>query len=64
MLQEDTSKKEGESDVNYKDSQKFSDHMQGKTEAVSKFAREKTLLQQRQYLPIFAIRQEVCFCYN
>ena len=35
--------------------------MQGKTEAVSDFAKKKTMSQQRQYLPIFAVRQEVVY---
>ncbi len=45
--------------MEYKESQKFADHLQDKNEAVSKFAIEKTLQEQRQYLPIFAVRQEV-----
>jgi pre-mRNA-splicing factor ATP-dependent RNA helicase DHX38/PRP16 len=64
LLQEDTSNKNADSSVDYKDSQKFSDHMQSKNEAVSKFATEKTIAQQRAYLPIFAIRQEVCISNN
>ena len=39
--------------------------MQEKTEAVSEFAMKRTLAQQRQYLPIFAVRNEVSsFIYN
>lgn len=33
--------------------------MKEKTEAVSDFAIEKTIKQQREYLPVFAVRQEV-----
>lgn len=33
--------------------------MSEKTEAVSEFAKRRSLTQQRQYLPIFAVRNEV-----
>ena len=33
--------------------------MREKTEASSEFAKKKTLLEQRQYLPIFAVRQQL-----
>jgi pre-mRNA-splicing factor ATP-dependent RNA helicase DHX38/PRP16 len=46
-------------DDDYKKNQKFAEHMIGSSEATSDFARKKTLAQQRQYLPIFAVRQEV-----
>uniref|UniRef100_A0A6Q2X991 RNA helicase n=1 Tax=Esox lucius TaxID=8010 RepID=A0A6Q2X991_ESOLU len=39
--------------------QKFADHMKDKSEASSEFAKKKTLLEQRQYLPIFAVRQQL-----
>ncbi len=39
--------------------QKFADHMKEKNEASSEFAKKKTLLEQRQYLPIFAVRQQL-----
>lgn len=39
--------------------QKFADHMKEKSEANSDFAKKKTLLEQRQYLPIFAVRQQL-----
>ena len=44
----------------YKTGHKFAEHMQKKQEASSEFAKKKTILQQRQYLPVFAVRQEVC----
>ena len=46
-------------DVDYKDGQKFAQHMDNKNEAVSEFAKRKTLAEQRQYLPVFAVRQEL-----
>lgn len=46
-------------DIDYKKDQKFADIMKD-SEAVSDFAKKKTLLEQRQYLPIFAVRNEVC----
>lgn len=39
--------------------QKFAEHMKEKTEARSEFAKKKSLLEQRQYLPIFAVRQQL-----
>uniref|UniRef100_A0A665WCB2 RNA helicase n=1 Tax=Echeneis naucrates TaxID=173247 RepID=A0A665WCB2_ECHNA len=45
--------------VDYRAEQKFADHMKEKTEASSEFAKKKSLLEQRQYLPIFAVRQQL-----
>lgn len=42
-----------------KDENKFSVHMMS-TEAVSAFAKSKTIKQQREYLPVFAVREELC----
>lgn len=55
LLFKDT--KGGEED--YKDNQKFAEHMKDKSEASSEFAAKKSLREQKQYLPIFAIREEV-----
>lgn len=44
--------------ADYKTDQKFAEHMK-KTEVSSDFARKKTILQQRRYLPAFAVRQEL-----
>lgn len=50
----------GEDDEgNYKDNQKFAEHMKDKNEASSEFASKKSIKEQRQYLPIFAIREEL-----
>lgn len=49
-------KEDGTTD--YKTDQKFAEHMKS-TEASSDFAKKKTILQQRQYLPVFAVRQEL-----
>ncbi|KAJ7986110.1 hypothetical protein DPEC_G00347400 [Dallia pectoralis] len=45
--------------VDYRTEQKFAEHMKDKSEASSEFAKKKTLLEQRQYLPIFAVRQQL-----
>uniref|UniRef100_A0A8C1YCA5 Pre-mRNA-splicing factor ATP-dependent RNA helicase PRP16 n=1 Tax=Cyprinus carpio TaxID=7962 RepID=A0A8C1YCA5_CYPCA len=45
--------------VDYRAEQKFADHMKEKNQASSEFAKKKTLLEQRQYLPIFAVRQQL-----
>ncbi|XP_022094525.1 pre-mRNA-splicing factor ATP-dependent RNA helicase PRP16-like [Acanthaster planci] len=49
----------GSEDVNYKSQQQFAEHMKEKTEAASDFAIKKSLKQQREYLPIYAIRNEL-----
>lgn len=45
--------------LGYRAEQKFAEHMKEKTEARSEFAKKKSLLEQRQYLPIFAVRQQL-----
>ncbi|XP_028811972.1 pre-mRNA-splicing factor ATP-dependent RNA helicase PRP16 [Denticeps clupeoides] len=45
--------------VDYRTEQKFAEHMKEKSEASSEFAKKKSLLEQRQYLPIFAVRQQL-----
>ena len=45
--------------TNYKSDQQFADHIQGESQAVSSFAKSKTLKQQRQFLPIYAVREKV-----
>ncbi|XP_078482661.1 pre-mRNA-splicing factor ATP-dependent RNA helicase PRP16 [Ciona intestinalis] len=43
----------------FKSSQRFSQHMGKKSEASSDFAKSKTLTQQRQFLPIYAVKEEL-----
>lgn len=47
-----------EGEVDFKEEAKFAQHLK-KGEAVSDFAKSKTLAQQRQYLPIFSVREEL-----
>ena len=53
----------GEEDApgNYKKDSQYASHMDKdkKTEAVSTFARSKSIREQREYLPIFAVREEL-----
>ena len=51
-------KGEEDADIDYKTDQKFSEHMKEQA-VVSEFARKKTITQQRQYLPVFAVREEL-----
>jgi pre-mRNA-splicing factor ATP-dependent RNA helicase DHX38/PRP16 len=46
-------------ELDYKKGAKFGDHMKGKSEAQSEFAKTKTLKQQRESLPIFTVRDEL-----
>lgn len=48
-----------EGDSDYKKGQQFAEHMKEAGEASSEFAKKKSMRQQRQYLPVFAVRQEV-----
>ena len=52
-------KEDQSENVDYKKSQKFAEHMQEKTDAVSEFARERTMDQQRAFLPIYAVREDL-----
>lgn len=45
-------------EVDFKEEGKFAQHLK-KDEAVSDFAMNKTIAQQRQYLPIFSVRDEL-----
>ncbi|XP_043691345.1 pre-mRNA-splicing factor ATP-dependent RNA helicase DEAH7 [Telopea speciosissima] len=55
----DTAKVGEEGEVDFKEDAKFAQHMKEKGEAVSDFAKSKTLAQQRQYLPIYSVREEL-----
>ncbi|KAL3275444.1 hypothetical protein HHI36_020205 [Cryptolaemus montrouzieri] len=44
--------------ADYKTDQKFAEHMKS-SEASSDFARKKTISEQRRFLPVFAVRQEL-----
>ncbi|KAI8504571.1 Pre-mRNA-splicing factor ATP-dependent RNA helicase PRP16 [Branchiostoma belcheri] len=55
--EKDTAGPEG--NVDYKHNQTFADHMQDKSEASSEFAKRKSIREQRQFLPIFAVREEL-----
>ncbi|XP_067934031.1 pre-mRNA-splicing factor ATP-dependent RNA helicase PRP16-like [Watersipora subatra] len=46
-------------DIDYKKDKKFADLLSDKTEAVSEFAKKRSMTQQRQYLPIFAVRDQL-----
>ncbi|KAK7261573.1 hypothetical protein RIF29_27887 [Crotalaria pallida] len=45
-------------EIDFKEEAKFSQHLK-KGEAVSDFAKSKTMSEQRQYLPIFSVREEL-----
>ncbi|KAL8532629.1 hypothetical protein ACS0TY_009002 [Phlomoides rotata] len=47
-----------EGEIDFKEDAKFAQHLK-KREGVSDFAKSNTLAQQRQYLPIFSIREEL-----
>lgn len=52
-------KDEQSDDIDYKKSQKFAEHMQEKSDAVSDFALRRTIDEQRKYLPIYAVREDL-----
>ena len=45
-------------EIDFKEDAKFAQHMK-KGEAVSDFAKSKSITEQRQYLPIFSVRDEL-----
>jgi len=57
-IEADTSVVGEDGEIDFKEEAKFSNHMK-KGEAVSDFAVSKTLAEQRQYLPIFSVREEL-----
>ncbi|CAD5218685.1 unnamed protein product [Bursaphelenchus okinawaensis] len=57
--EKDTGEEDAMKSSDYKDSHKFAEHMKEETEAASDFAIEKTIKQQREYLPVFAVRQKL-----
>jgi pre-mRNA-splicing factor ATP-dependent RNA helicase DHX38/PRP16 len=57
---EEDEKYDAENDkTDYKKDQKFAEHMDNANGPSSDFAKRKTLQQQRQYLPVFAVRQDL-----
>ncbi|ORX57172.1 hypothetical protein BCR36DRAFT_580584 [Piromyces finnis] len=59
---EQEKEKEKEKQVNdedYKGESKFAEHLKDKSDAVSSFARSKTIREQREFLPVFAVREEL-----
>lgn len=46
-------------EVDYKEGGQFAKHMSGKSAAVSNFARSKSLAEQRSFLPVFSVREDL-----
>ena len=42
-----------------REGQKFADHMKVDQEQKSEFSKKKSIKQQREYLPVFAVRQQL-----
>ncbi|XP_065184258.1 pre-mRNA-splicing factor ATP-dependent RNA helicase PRP16-like [Sycon ciliatum] len=57
--EDDDSKSLGAKEVNYKSDSQFADHMKGRQGASSEFAKKKSIREQREFLPIFAVRSEL-----
>ena len=50
----------GEEDsIDYRASSQFASYLKDKSDAVSSFARSKNLREQREYLPVFSVREEL-----
>lgn len=58
QIDADTAAVGEEGEIDFKEDAKFAQHMK-KGEAVSDFAKSKTLSEQRQYLPIYSVRDEL-----
>ncbi|OHE91085.1 helicase associated domain-containing protein [Colletotrichum orchidophilum] len=59
VASENDAKKRGEKEETNENSNKFSDHMKKDDGGSSDFSRSKTLREQRQYLPAFAVREDL-----
>lgn len=46
-------------EVDYRKTSGFSSHIKGPQEAVSEFAKQKTIRQQREFLPVYSVRDEL-----
>ena len=57
--QNDKEDKDADDNMDYREGQKFADHMKVDQEKKSEFAKSKTLKQQREYLPVFSCRHEL-----
>lgn len=57
--EDDTEAKDAEDTMSHRDNQKFADHMKVDQDKKSQFAMEKTIKQQREFLPAFACRSEM-----
>ncbi len=55
----DREEKDLEDTMDHREGQKFADHMKVDQEQKSEFSRKKSLRQQREYLPVFAVRQQL-----
>ncbi|XP_069114434.1 pre-mRNA-splicing factor ATP-dependent RNA helicase PRP16-like [Argopecten irradians] len=57
--EEEEDKVDEKGELDYKADHKFADLLQDKTEAVSDFAKAKSMAEQRKFLPIYAVRNEL-----
>ena len=48
-----------DANIDYKQANSFASHMKGHKESASDFAKSKTIKQQREYLPVFTVRDEL-----
>lgn len=48
-----------EGEVDFKANAKFATHLKDKGDAASDFSKNKSLAEQRQYLPIYCVRDEL-----
>ncbi len=56
---DDREDKAADDDMDHREGQKFADHMKVDQEQKSEFSKKKTIKQQREYLPVFACRQQL-----
>ena len=56
---DDSESKDADDNLDHRENQKFADHMKVDQDQKSAFAKEKTIREQREYLPAYACRQEM-----
>jgi pre-mRNA-splicing factor ATP-dependent RNA helicase DHX38/PRP16 len=59
MAKEKPKEGEGEDEGDYKGDSQFASHLKDKSDAVSAFAKNKTIKEQREFLPVFSVREEL-----
>jgi len=56
---DDREAKDAEDNTNFRDNAKFADHMKDQEGGKTEFSKQKTMKEQREFLPVYAVRQQL-----